>query len=31
MIELKNINKAFGSKEILKNLDLNIENGELVA
>ncbi|UUX34240.1 ABC transporter ATP-binding protein [Fundicoccus culcitae] len=31
MIELKNINKAFGSKAILVNVNLNIESGEMIA
>ena len=31
MLELKNINKAFGKKTIFENLDLNIPDGEILA
>ncbi|PAB01762.1 amino acid ABC transporter ATP-binding protein [Enterococcus canintestini] len=31
MLELKNINKAFGKKNIFENLDLNIPDGEILA
>lgn len=31
MIEVKNLNKSFGNLEVLKNLDLNIEKGEVVS
>lgn len=31
MIELKNINKSYGSLEVLKNINLTIEKGEITA
>lgn len=31
MLELKNINKSFDGKEILKNINLDIKNGEIVS
>jgi len=31
MIEIKNIKKSFGSLEVLKGIDLNIEKGEIVS
>lgn len=30
-IEIKNLSKAFGEKEVLNNLNLNIKNGERIA
>lgn len=30
MVELKNIKKKFGSKEILKGINLNVNKGEVV-
>ena len=31
MIEIKGIKKSFGSLEVLKGIDLNIEKGEVVS
>ncbi|MBF2758168.1 MULTISPECIES: ABC transporter ATP-binding protein [unclassified Staphylococcus] len=31
MLELKDVSKSFGSNEVLKNINLNIENGEIVS
>ena len=30
MIELKNIKKSFGDKEVIKGVDLNVNEGEVV-
>ena len=31
MIELKNVNKSFGSKKVINNLDLVIPDGQILA
>ena len=31
IIELKNINKKYGSRELFQNLDFSIKKGEMVA
>lgn len=31
MIELKNISKSFGKREILKNINFSVKEGELVS
>ncbi|MCG1637483.1 ABC transporter ATP-binding protein [Staphylococcus epidermidis] len=31
MLELKDVSKSFGSNKVLKNINLNIENGEIVS
>lgn len=30
-MELKNIHKVFGKKEVLKDIDLAVENGDVIA
>ena len=29
MIQIKNVHKSFGDKEVLKGIDINIEKGEI--
>ena len=31
MIEIKNLHKKFGDREVLKGIDLNIEKGKVIA